>query len=157
MINRYAKSGVFLTEVKDMKSKKLMIIALCAVMAMTAVGCGSKNKSAAPEASTQQSETKNGDEKKADGQNNGDDEKNSAGSSKNQGEKSGNSGDSKKSDEAKESNGSGSEQTEINTMDDLQGKVDEFNNTTDPERKEELRQELEKFIKQAEEQSANNA
>ena len=42
-------------------------------------------------------------------------------------------------------------------MDDLQGKVDEFNNTTDPERKEELRQELEKFIKQAEEQSANNA
>ena len=78
-----------------MKSKKLMIIALCAVMAMTAVGFGSKNKSAAPEASTQQSETKNGDEKKADGQNNGDDEKNSAGSSENQGEKSGNSDDSK--------------------------------------------------------------
>lgn len=108
-----------------MKSKKLMIFAICAVMALTAVGCGSKNSSSDAAPSAQQSS----------GQNNSSDNKDSS----DNGEKA--QDGENNSDEAK---------SDINTMDQLQDKVDEFNNTDDPERKEELRKELENFIRQAE-------
>lgn len=123
-----------------MKSKKLMIFAICAVMALTAAGCGSKNKSSDAAPSAQQSSSADS------GQNNSSDNKDSSDNGeKAQGDEKNNGNDSSGS-----ANNSDEEKSDINTMDQLQGKVDEFNNTDDPERKEELRKELENFIRQAE-------
>lgn len=123
-----------------MKSKKLMIFAICAVMALTAAGCGSKNKSGDAAPSAQQSSSADS------GQNNSSDNK---GSSDN-GEKAQGGEKNNGNDSSGGANNSDEEKSDINTMDQLQGKVDEFNNTDDPERKEELRKELENFIQQAE-------
>lgn len=123
-----------------MKSKKLMIFAICAVMALTAAGCGSKNKSSDAAPSAQQSSSADS------GQNNSSDNK---GSSDN-GEKAQSDEKNNGNDSSGGANNSDEEKSDINTMDQLQGKVDEFNNTDDPERKEELRKELENFIRQAE-------
>ena len=123
-----------------MKSKKLMIFAICAVMALTAAGCGSKNKSSDAAPSAQQSSSADS------GQNNSSDNK---GSSDN-GEKAQGGEKNNGNDSSGGANNSDEEKSDINTMDQLQGKVDEFNNTDDPERKEELRKELENFIQQAE-------
>ncbi len=123
-----------------MKSKKLMIFAICAVMALTAAGCGSKNKSSDAAPSAQQSSSADS------GQNNSSDNKGSSDNGeKAQGDEKNNGNDSSGG-----ANNSDEEKSDINTMDQLQGKVDEFNNTDDPERKEELRKELENFIQQAE-------
>lgn len=123
-----------------MKSKKLMIFAICAVMALTAAGCGSKNKSSDAAPSAQQSSSADS------GQNNSSDNKGSSDNGeKAQGDEKNNGNDSSGG-----ANNSDEEKSDINTMDQLQGKVDEFNNTDDPERKEELRKELENFIRQAE-------
>lgn len=124
-----------------MKSKKLMIFAICAVMALTAAGCGSKNKSSDAAPSAQQSSSADS------GQNNGssDNKDSSDSGEKAQGDEKNNGNDSSGG-----ANNSDEEKSDINTMDQLQGKVDEFNNTDDPERKEELRKELENFIRQAE-------
>lgn len=123
-----------------MKSKKLMIFAICAVMALTAAGCGSKNKSSDAAPSAQQSGSADS------GQNNSSDNKGSSDNGeKAQGDEKNNGNDSSGG-----ANNSDEEKSDINTMDQLQGKVDEFNNTDDPERKEELRKELENFIQQAE-------
>ena len=123
-----------------MKSKKLMIFAICVVMALTAAGCGSKNKSSDAAPSAQQSSSADS------GQNNSSDNKGSSDNGeKAQGDEKNNGNDSSGG-----ANNSDEEKSDINTMDQLQGKVDEFNNTDDPERKEELRKELENFIRQAE-------
>lgn len=123
-----------------MKSKKLMIFAICAVMALMAAGCGSKNKSSDAAPSAQQSSSADS------GQNNSSDNKDSSDNGeKAQGDEKNNGNDSSGG-----ANNSDEEKSDINTMDQLQGKVDEFNNTDDPERKEELRKELENFIQQAE-------
>ena len=123
-----------------MKSKKLMIFAICAVMALTAAGCGSKNKSSDAAPSAQQSSSADS------GQNNSSDNKDSSDS----GEKTQSDEKNNGNDSSGGANNSDEEKSDINTMDQLQGKVDEFNNTDDPERKEELRKELENFIHQAE-------
>ena len=117
-----------------------MIFAICAVMALTAAGCGSKNKSSDAAPSAQQSSSADS------GQNNSSDNK---GSSDN-GEKAQGGEKNNGNDSSGGANNSDEEKSDINTMDQLQGKVDEFNNTDDPERKEELRKELENFIQQAE-------
>ena len=123
-----------------MKSKKLMIFVICAVMALTTAGCGSKNKSSDAAPSAQQSSSADS------GQNNSSDNKDSwDNGEKAQGDEKNNGNDSSGG-----ANNSDEEKSDINTMDQLQGKVDEFNNTDDPERKEELRKELENFIRQAE-------
>ncbi len=122
-----------------MKSKKLMIFAICAVMALTAAGCG-KNKSSDAAPSAQQSSSADS------GQNNSSDNKDSSVN----GEKAQSDEKNNGNDSSGGANNSDEENSDINTMDQLQGKVDEFNNTDDPERKEELRKELENFIRQAE-------
>ena len=123
-----------------MKSKKLMIFVICAVMALTAAGCGSKNKSSDAAPSAQQNSSADS------GQNNSSDNKDSS----DNGEKAQGDEKNKGNDSSGGANNSDEEKSDINTMDQLQGKVDEFNNTDDPERKEELRKELENFIRQAE-------
>lgn len=125
-----------------LKSKKFIIAAICAALCLTFSGCGNssetKNEDTAEKQSTQQSEEAKDKESK-------------------------DSGEKKESDAAKASNdenklSEGSDKSgEIVpdvTMEEFADMTDEFNNTDDPERKEELRKELEKILNQMEEASA---
>ena len=101
--------------------KKLLSIILCVVIAMSFVACGKKTET------KNTPDVKHSDDVKTDVQNNE------------------NKDDEKKTD--------ASDETQVlpqQTASDLENKIDEFNTTEDPERKEELRKELEEFLKQAE-------
>lgn len=58
--------------------------------------------------------------------------------------------------ESDNNNAADVEQLPVESAEQLESMVDEFNNTDDPERKEELRKELEKILQQAEKMSAEN-
>lgn len=110
-----------------MKKKKLLILALCALMAVSAVGCG-KGDTTSSDTSPQT--------EAADNTKNGDSKKNAEDKDK-----------GKAKDEAKPE-----EDYEYETTDELMSAVDEFNNTDDPDRKAELGEEIQKFIDQVEAQ-----
>lgn len=116
-----------------LKSKKYIIASICAVLCLTFVGCGkaSETKSAetAGDQEMHQSQKANDSEDK------------------------GESYADKASDSEEKSDSGSQNYGEIVpdvTMEEFSEMTDEFNNTDDPERKEELRKELEKILDQME-------
>lgn len=119
-----------------MKFKKTVLTILCVVLCLSAFGCGSKNSGDDKKDSAQQTEQTDGNAAK--------DEQN----------KDNGSSDNKSSDN---SGADGGQAPVIESGEELKSMVDEFNNTDDPEKKEELRKKLEAFLNQAEQQSAASA
>lgn len=117
-----------------MKKKKLLILALCALMAVSAVGCGKGD--------TTSSDTSDQTEA-ADTSKDGDSKKSSEDKDK-----------EKKKDKSKDE-AKPEENYDYETTDELMSAVDEFNNTNDPDRKAEIGEEIQKFIDQVEAQSEN--
>lgn len=110
--------------------KKLLVLLLCLVTAVSAVGCGKdKGKAEEKKPSSTQVQTEEKAVEKADND-----------------EKSENTGN------IEETDGDEAEVTEIplESAEELSEIVDEFNNTDDPEVKEELRKKLEEIFAQAE-------
>lgn len=127
-----------------MKFKKTVLTILCVVLCLSAFGCGSKNNGGDNKKdSAQQTEQTE--------QNGAKDEQNKDGDKKDNG-----SSDNKSSDNSGASADSGQAPV-IESGEELKSMVDEFNNTDDPEKKEELRKKLEAFLNQAEQQSAASA
>lgn len=118
-----------------MKFKKTVLAILCVVLCLSAFGCGSKNSGDDKKDSAQQTEQTDGNAAK--------DEQN----------KDNGLSDNKSSDNGGASADSGQAPV-IESGEELKSMVDEFNNTDDPEKKEELRKKLEAFLNQAEQQSA---
>ena len=115
-----------------MKFKKTVLAILCVVLCLSAFGCGSKNSGDDKKDSAQQTEQTDGNAAK-------DEQNRDNGLSDN-----------------KSSDNSGQAPV-IESGEELKSMVDEFNNTDDPEKKEELRKKLEAFLNQAEQQSAASA
>lgn len=127
------------------KFKKILLAALCSALCVSAFGCGSSEDKKS-ETNTNVSETK---DKAGDA-----DKKNASDTDvKSQENKTENKSEEKSS---KESDNAANTQEApvIESSEQLESMVDEFNTTEDPERKEELRQQLESFLAQAEAQSA---
>ena len=112
--------------------KKAIIFAVCATLALSAVGCKNyKDEKSAPDTKV---ETK--------------DEKSINGAEKTEKQ------EADKKTEVNEdittSSESSAETPVLESAEELEGMVNEFNTTEDPERKEELRKQLEAFLSQAE-------
>ncbi len=103
--------------------KKLLSIILCVVIAMSFVACGKKT------------ETKNSPDVKQSEKSSVDGEVN---------------GETNMKEDEKENASAETQVLPQQTASDIENKIDEFNTTEDPERKAELRKELEEFLKQAE-------
>lgn len=114
--------------------KKALAVAMAALMLAAFSGCGDNNEPGA-EPKNAQTDIKKDDVKSED--------------------------DNKKDEEAlekKEEAASGNAEAapQINSAEELEGIVNEFNETDDPERKEELRKQLEAILSQAEAAAENN-
>lgn len=121
-----------------MKLKKTALMVLCVVMCLSAVGCGTGKTEDNQNKATQQTEQKNDNGKSE----NADADKDKNGDNKESGADNG--GESADAEQA----------PVIESGEELKSMVDEFNNTDDPEKKEELRKKLEAFLNQAEQQSS---
>lgn len=131
------------------KFKKILLAALCSALCISAFGCGSAEDKKS-ETNTSVSETQDKAEE-ADKKNASDtDVKSEENKTENKSE---NKSEEKSSKES-ENTTSTEEAPVIESSEQLESMVDEFNTTEDPERKEELRQQLESFLAQAEAQSA---
>ncbi len=111
--------------------KKILSLLLCVMIVMSFAACGKKDEGLKNTSGAIQSE----DVTKED---------NAEGIDK---------AEDKTDEKAAESNEEDASETQVlpsTTAEELEGMVDEFNTTEDPERKEELRKELEEFLKQAE-------
>lgn len=127
------------------KFKKILLAALCSALCISAFGCGSAEDKKS-ETNTSVSETQDKAEE-ADKKNASDtDVKSEENKSENKSEE--------KSSKESDNTTSTEEAPVIESSEQLESMVDEFNTTEDPERKEELRQQLESFLAQAEAQSA---
>lgn len=114
--------------------KKLLILVVCLMLALTTASCGAKknNSGTAPDTGSAQSSAADSDTAANDETDNGKNvQSNSDG----------------KTEEAAEA-------PVIESTEQLEGMIDEFNSTDNPERKEELRKQLEAILKQAEEASS---
>ena len=118
-----------------LKFKKYITAAICVALCLTFIGCG-KTSESKPAEKVQEQQSEEAKDKAAN-----------------------DSGDKKESDTDKSSDGenSSSEAADENndnvpdvSMEEFADMTDEFNNTDDPERKEELRKEIEKILNQME-------
>lgn len=126
--------------------KKVLIFTICALLIMSLAACGG-DKNSVPD--TQKADIGQKAEDKTD-----------VGGTK---ESADNSDDNGKSDQTNENAvnessdkaDSADEAPVVESAEELENMVDEFNTTDDPERKEELRSQLEKILAQAEQQAAS--
>ncbi len=119
-----------------MRLKKTVLMILCVLLCISAFGCGTKKSDDNQNNSAQQTE-----------QSDKPDNKDSS-------DKNGKSADSAKAaDKSAEGGADAGQAPVIESGEELKSMVDEFNNTDDPEKKEELRKKLEAFLNQAEQQS----
>lgn len=117
--------------------KKVISLILCLMLVLSFSACGKKSDSTSDKGTVaeQKSDVKNKSEEDA----SDDKTKNDT---------------NKKSDNVESDDGSSEvNQLPVESAEQLEGMVNEFNNTEDPERKEELRKQLEEILKQAEQLS----
>lgn len=127
------------------KFKKILLAVLCSTLCISAFGCGSaEDKKSKTNSNVSETQDKAEDT----------DKKNASDTDvKSQENKTENKSEEKSSKES-DNTTSTQEAPVIESSEQLESMVDEFNTTEDPERKEELRQQLESFLAQAEAQSA---
>lgn len=123
-----------------MKFKKTVLTILCVLLCFSMFGCGSKNTADDGKKDSAQ-QTEQTEQSGAKGEKDKDGDKKDSGKSE---DKAKNGGDEKTAD---------GQAPVIESGEELKSMVDEFNNTDDPEKKEELRKKLEAFLNQAEQQS----
>lgn len=126
------------------KSKKYIIAAICAALCLSFVGCGKKSEAKPEDTAETQNAEREESEKAA-----GDSE------DKKEAEPEADKAADSKSD-ASDNSDNGDEDLPVVTMDEFMDMTNEFNNTDDPERKEELRKEIENILNQLDEESESN-